>query len=823
MQIESLTLHRYRRFKLNQIEHFELTATSPIQVIIGTNGSGKSSVMSEWSLLPAIAADFKKGGYKIAIGSHNGSTYRVESHFNGTARHSFYKDDVALVDMGTATAVYDACRQELGLTKDVLDLIQGKIKFTSLSPMRRKDWLMRLSNIDLGFLTEFHERAKVAMRDTVGTIKHVGKRLADETAKLNALVVETDADTITANICTELDALMLAKTSDDVNLTDAHKHINHLLEEINDVVGRAEVALVGFDLCDEISNIDDIKHYALEQQATAKSLQSSMAALSSEIAANYETIESLKSVGSASLNEINANIEHLEAEGLQTAEKIAVFKNIPNVSDALDTLVGHQAFIIDAVRELIPFKNKFDPDAVPRLQEELGQTNDSIRKAENKIEFLNIRIQNLKDIHAVTCPNCEHEFKPGVGQHDDIGKLIEQVNNCQANISRLLAPRKKEIEEQINYFVERDGCLARVKTMVSDLPQLKPLWDVLIERELFYNSADKIESALSMFITDAELHLAMGRIKATINDAMLKKATLEHLDNADMSALENRNYVLELQYSDMVAQYTEANAEFTTYRNMYKRCSELYAISETLLGKLNQITELSKHTVTAIRNEALDGVIRQHQSTLGTLNNQIQTRNTLQGIVQFLETQFSDLQLQQRALKTLIEATSASNGLIAEQLMGFINFFTGQLNEVIEEFWNYDIKIKSCNNVDGELDYYFPFTVDNDPEHVDDIAYGSEAQVDLFNFVFRVIAAEYLGLTNYPLYADELGRTFDEQHRSNLITYIKRLMDAKQFSQLLMISHYAATHTAMQGSEICVIDSQNIMVQSHYNKHVIMK
>ena len=38
MKLDTLTLINYKRFKLNAIKRFELTATSPIQVILGTNG-----------------------------------------------------------------------------------------------------------------------------------------------------------------------------------------------------------------------------------------------------------------------------------------------------------------------------------------------------------------------------------------------------------------------------------------------------------------------------------------------------------------------------------------------------------------------------------------------------------------------------------------------------------------------------------------------------------------------------------------------------------------------------------------------------------------
>ena len=73
MKITSLKLSGYRRFSLNNLTNFEITPTSNIQIVLGTNGSGKSSLLEALSPYPQAKSDFLKGGHKILEIEHNNS------------------------------------------------------------------------------------------------------------------------------------------------------------------------------------------------------------------------------------------------------------------------------------------------------------------------------------------------------------------------------------------------------------------------------------------------------------------------------------------------------------------------------------------------------------------------------------------------------------------------------------------------------------------------------------------------------------------------------------------------------------------------------
>ena len=63
-KIEKIILDGYKRLKLGQIGHIEIDFNARDQIIIGTNGCGKSSIFHELSALPADKAQFEKTGKK---------------------------------------------------------------------------------------------------------------------------------------------------------------------------------------------------------------------------------------------------------------------------------------------------------------------------------------------------------------------------------------------------------------------------------------------------------------------------------------------------------------------------------------------------------------------------------------------------------------------------------------------------------------------------------------------------------------------------------------------------------------------------------------
>ena len=62
----------------------------------------------------------------------------------------------------------------------------------------------------------------------------------------------------------------------------------------------------------------------------------------------------------------------------------------------------------------------------------------------------------------------------------------------------------------------------------------------------------------------------------------------------------------------------------------------------------------------------------------------------------------------------------------------------------------------------------------------------------------------------------------DEVHQSNLMGYIKVLMDSHRHSQCLFISHFAFASGVFKDANYIVLNPSNITVPGEYNTNVII-
>ena len=125
-----------------------------------------------------------------------------------------------------------------------------------------------------------------------------------------------------------------------------------------------------------------------------------------------------------------------------------------------------------------------------------------------------------------------------------------------------------------------------------------------------------------------------------------------------------------------------------------------------------------------------------------------------QGLVQDLQTQIQKLESEHQELKLLVDELSPTNGLIAEQMSGFVAMFAAKLNQVMQSVWSYPIRVLPCGLEDGDLNYLFPVE-QFDSQYVSrDVSKCSEGQQDIINFAFKLALVEYLNHPEWPMYLD---------------------------------------------------------------------
>ena len=81
MIIHYIKLTDYKRIKLNNLKTIEIDFSEPLQLILGTNGCGKSSILSELTPYPPSSEFYSKGGGKVIHISHHNCSYILSTVF----------------------------------------------------------------------------------------------------------------------------------------------------------------------------------------------------------------------------------------------------------------------------------------------------------------------------------------------------------------------------------------------------------------------------------------------------------------------------------------------------------------------------------------------------------------------------------------------------------------------------------------------------------------------------------------------------------------------------------------------------------------------
>lgn len=813
MYIEKLELKGFTRITLNTIDHIVYTPTAPVQVIIGTNGCGKSSLLSELSPLPAVPSEYSNGGFKKIWITHDGRSYYLESVFKSSAHHSFVCDGEELNLGHTGKVQYELVLQHFGWSDELHELLTGRTKFTNMPPSKRRDWITRLASVDYSYATKVYNRLVTAERDTQGVLRHTSNRLSQETQKLKSLVVIDGVDERIAQLRLEVNALLTSldpKAGDAQQLYNSLHRIEREIRTVAQAIMERNVTVPSDTAYVDLQDVTDHLESLRRNHDSAKQLLD-------RCTAEYADLDALATdlgqVGDELPENLDVVIEQARDELERQRGDLIQFKTIEHPHQV------HQANaqILDQLVTLFTelpdnTDNQFTRERMDALYEQIRQLQGRIDQAGTRLVQINHRRSVIETARASTCPSCGYVWREGYSEQE-LAELSRWEQEHQANLTRDRATCD-ELRTQIARIEEVLAMYARLRGFMNSYPILKPLWDHLLSERLH---AQQPSNAVGLFTRWATDVVTSSRIADL--QARLDQLTLMQTRQAD------GNYNHLAQRREALTRDIES---FTLdLRTLKQRIAEVERFRASavgvleLRGKLEELGQSKRQSlealVSATRNTSINRIVYQHQDELATIQRQASERQAVEGIVNDLEMTRQHATLRQKAYALLAEAISPTEGLIADDMAAFIQCLVDQMNSIIEAIWTYDLLIQPCSMESGELNYKFPLYSSN---MVKDVALGSDSQIDVVNFAFRLAVMLYLNISDVPLFMDEPAITFDEQHRINMMTFVKQLMDSHQHPQLFMVSHYSASHGSFSNAQTLVLSAFNIATPEHYNDHV---
>jgi len=816
MHHEQLVMKKNKRMKLRDIDSFVLNPVARLQMILGSNGSGKSTVLEALSLQPALPAHYDRGGLQSHIVTHRGSRYELVYDFTGQKNHySITKDDEVVYSGHVSSACAQYVAEHLGLSREVHEVCIGRRRFTKMSTADRRAWFTKLSPIDYSYAIGYYKRLSDAYRDLEGTVTRLSDRLLKEKDK--------QIDDIRADqIREEIKRLRVSKDEMLKQWSPVNMTMDEALAQVDDVDRRLTQlhddymrSLSVFSDRGDFKSIDDVRKLDSDIRGKVAFHQASIDKLYNQVEENRALIAKSQFIASQDMAEVDEKIRTCN-EAVQKAEHGVQIRGYADNAYALNALVG-------IWHELIKTLGRIEPDPYGNITDQaIATTTDAINQTRIQIQNVQWGVNKLRDdLHkwehrteddVVNCPKCRHSFTPGMDEamaDETRRKLALQLESLDKNTTML-----REMEVDLQHKSEQRALHKYLFAMIQGTHSaLEPLWNTLMDDNLLKGNPGKAMMLLEIARTDLQYLIEADKARQTLTGLYELREMSQKTAGVNLQELQHKNALLERElydhqlksqtYSRRLDILAVIQKEWTLQENTFEALDKLKVTRDYAIL---QAEEANKKIVINSIMAHLDQEILAQEKAISQIDSH-------KAVVQALETDIEEYKRKARLLKKSMDALSPAKGLIAKGLTGFINHFVEQMNAVIAKVWLYPLRIcpVKIDDTEGTVDlkYNFTYTYDDNPG-ADDVKDASGAQKEIFDLAFMLVSMKHLGMDDYPIFLDEFSVNMDYAHRKEAMKLVLDLLNSSNFSQIFMVSHYEGSYGSLHNADITVLCPENI-------------
>lgn len=828
MLIKEITLFKSKRLGFNGIELMRYTPENIHQIILGSNGSGKSSLMAELSPLPSSGNDYFKGGYKTIKIEHRGKQFELTSDFThrSSGRHSFLlgPSKEEMNEGGTATVQKRLVKDYFDLDQDLFDLLTGVTSFREMSPNLRRHWLVRMADDNMEYAIKLYNDINKRTRDAQAVVKYHDGRLANET-----------------NRVPDLGARQAELLSDQKRLKELHRVLTKIVggredfkpethlqraKELSEVLSTLTTAVLDKPYLDgnPIENPEQLPLIRERLSVKLDTLVEQTNTLNAEHTDIKQTVEAILSQGAKDLDSLEEKLKESLAVKQTHLDKIVQFKDIRDMDGIkLQNVTDNIAKTFTDIVTNLPDNSggyfvRAEYEAKRNKKQALLDKIDSVNPDLKKQEHL---LYHLKNTEQVECPKCQASFIPGMARHN--------VNDVQAHVNKLnglVEDTRKEIEAIDVYLVEVSDYMRAYRSLTQLMDNtitLKPLWAVLANFRLTDYHPNKYLSLFEVWQDEVHSLTQAARLEPDIvamSDAISRLG--ENRDNESkysQKSLDNLN----ARISDLTLEQTKTRGRIRYISELVAKHQDISALEKHIrTGEEELNTALAQYEQDAIF-KFVDDEIQRLNVELGKVSIELNQLEVTRQLIEDLTKRRAEAAREHEILTIIGKEMSPASGLIADHSLKFITQFTDQMNDIINSIWTYDMQLLPLA-MSEDLTYKFPLYMSESDTETPDINKASTAQKSVIDFAFKILLITYLKLEDYPLWLDELPVGFDEHHRIRLLNYVRDYVEERRCSQMFMISHNQEAHLTFHTADVLVINSANLLNKPvDYNKNVIFE
>ena len=810
MKIDKIILYRYRRLSLNSIERLEYTPENNIQVIIGRNMSGKSSLLKELSPLPPeLKKEFKDEGYKEIHISHNNSNYILLSKLeNNKQIHSFKKDNVELNDGSTRKVQLELVKQYFNITPAIMDILLNKNNFTSMAPLERKKWFTDMSSIDYTYPISIYNKIKTTHRDILGGIKLSGDNIVSIESKLNnedfinkrledKKVLEILKDEI-SNLYTNIDN---SNQEDIVNrLNTDMNNLNRLLSTLDDK----------YDLTELRKSIDKDK---IELEHISKNIEQTHKEMDILEASNKVEEEDILN---KEKHELSIKIDDIFKEMKSMLDRdITDFRNTRDMYNEYAELYTN---VLPYINKLAESDNYRDLESGPnliQLTEKEYMLRDSILRLTNLIRLVsNSRdemLKNMRQENKVTCEVCSHTWYFNYNP-----KTIEEYNTRLKTATEEIEEDKKKHEYLVKVLEKvekRNKTLEHIRNMLYRTNKLRSVVKLILSETngLVGRSSEQILSVFNKYNSLLYNWAPRQDYEDKVDLINKKLKFIEETKKMNISLEKSRLVSLENKLVELQTTFKDTTNSIAKNTNVLRSLEKIEDGYNRLKRSIYVFRSSIEQKTVEIRNHYLTELISNIKEDIQQVEKDIFDFRSSKDRISKEKELLTDYKVREKILGIIEKELSPSEGLIAKSMNSFLNIFVEEMNEVISNIWTYSLELLPCD-IDSEsgydLDYKFKVKINND-EIVDDVNKLSSSAKEIVNLAYRIVFAKYMDISSIPLYLDEFGSSFDPAHRNRAYDAIDKILSS-EYGQIFMVCHYETLYSTIRNIDVNILDPNNI-------------
>jgi hypothetical protein len=840
MKIVQLTLSDFLLVKDSGISKMTVNFTTAIQLIIGSNGCGKSQYSKQLSVYPASRSLFGKKGFKSLIIEKDGFEYKLESEYEKpSSPHAFYEvGNEENLNTGRTTDIQkELILEHLGITPLVDDLIMNRIVFPKMKSTARKEFLMANNPNDIGFISQELKKVSSKIRACKSNIARLQSRKilleqdllsiedvqALETEKLHIekdlsffqnQIMEID---IGSKIIGSLEEVQLSVNPLRENLKKIRfkmRHFSHISRDNN------ERTILKNKLSGQISSfntrLEEMDALIIKQSEELSDLEVQYRDLSPD----------------GDLQEIENTILRLELDRDKLKTSKPDFEisreNLNHYYNSIET-IGQVLSTFQTIGNTPLYSSK------KRNHREKILSNAQYKQSRYEMTLADLRSQydELSKRHSMSpsdipdtpcaknaCPLYAHFME---GYETTESKRVSIKARIEKG-ERLYKRLTLFISKMIDYFNITKQYHDKIQWLVNEAQGNPILHSVLRSLDIL-STLSSSPNRIYQRLKDEYDHI----------DQWIKyKEVLEQLEVTNtlkqrcMGSQSHDTIKLVVSIENLKRSLQALRTEITNVSdNLYKSKRQLEDICkyEDIKSEVLQLQEKYSHYIhyLADRHEldklsflkrAVEDIRSNTYLRMSEVERTLRAQSGLKE--RYQEEVVNELNRIEKDLSDLIHIEKALIDIPKEITIDFLNGIFEQANKIIEMVWTIPFRIEPLS-YDNPLNYEFMISGDNDSlREMDDC---SEGQTEILSLAINLALRIELGHLNLPIVLDETGRTFDEKHKQNLVFLLKKLLDENIISQIFLISHHAVMHDSFSNTETLVIRSDNVMLPEKYNDH----